>query len=109
MSDDGVKPKNSSLEDTLEPAPGLDKEIHQEGFSTGDEKPTIASFSMAHALSVFRNHQRERQKSIKEKEQALEEERREKAREKRKRRRKNQKLAKAKSIKTEAQAEEAKF
>lgn len=67
----------------------------------GDEQESSArshpraSFSMAQALSAFRQRQSEQQRAKEEEDKRLEEERKEKARAKRKRRRQNQKLAKA--------------
>lgn len=59
--------------------------------------PTAASFSMAHALSMLRQRQKDQENTQKmRKDKASEEKLKEKAREKRRRRRKNQKLARAK-------------
>lgn len=63
----------------------------------GSNRRHVASFSMAHALSMVRRRQQEQQRAQQEQESVLEQERKEKARAKRQRRRQNQKLAKAKS------------
>lgn len=59
-------------------------------------RSSIASFSMAHALSIARRRKEEQRIAEEEKEKAEEEDRKEKARAKRRRRRHNQKLTRAK-------------
>lgn len=104
MSDCGDKSKEANETGASGSTSNHSKKYEKnEGSSESGPVPSVVSFSMAHALSMLRQRQKNHEDSQEKKDEALEIQ--EKAREKRRRRRKNQKLARAKFKAKQAVAE----